>query len=369
MQAAAVRPTIVKAMASAPATNRTIYAAAETRSDVELLPGTLLFGPQFRRKQNGRKRKRDELRGSFPLVLPWGNVSSEVGGVQDVDFAPSGANLLEDAVRGAPFSDRQIDDRYHSVPTQSKARVFGVWNAEHETNPSSAVSVAISGVVNVVVETVSTEPIIGLRVGFTREQGIPSPYVALPPDAECIGTIIGPSKPLSNNDQYFKIGYKQPVMAPMLLHVRDAPPRAKPSETLRRFSENVLNIVGMATEANTAAFAAQITRPHLVLSKSESEITTPKSASPEYKTWANEIVKSIVTGALANIKDPAENLLDSYIHSRESDLDEFPWDKLSRLPLGWETPDIIDVSAFRDGDYVCMGLIALRVWLTRDAVL
>jgi len=301
--------------------------------------------------------------------MPWGNVSSEVSGVQDVDFAPSGANLLQDAATGAPFSDRQLDDRYHSVPTQSKARVFGIWNAEHEINPGSAVSVAISGVVSVVLETVSTEPIIGLRVGFTREQGIPSPYVALPPDAECIGTIIGPSKPLSNSDQYAKIGYKHPVMAPMLLHVRDAPPRAKPSETLYRFAENVLKIVRMETEANTAAFAEQLMRPHLVLSKSESEIMSPKSSSAEYEGWAKDIVQSIVTGDFMKIKEPAESLLDSYVHSRESDLDEFPWDKLSRLPLGWETPDIIDVSAFREGDYVCMGLIALRVWLTREAVL
>ena len=128
-------------------------------------------------------------------------------------------------------------------------------------------------------------------------------------------------------------------------------------------------MVNMETEANTAAFAKELMRPHLVLSKSESEILTPKSSSAEYKAWAKEIVEFILTGAFANIKEPAENLLDSYVHSRESDFDEFPWDKLSRLPLGWETPDIIDVSAFRDGDYVCMGLIALRLWLTREAVL
>ena len=365
MHAAAVRPTIVRGMSSAPTTNRTIYAAAKTRrSKATLLPGMLLFGPQYKRAENPRKRKREEDRkGSFPIVSAWEDVSevATIRAIKHVRFSSSETRLSDANGDEVPEAELLETD---NVPTRAATQLFGVWNSAPEEQ-GGIVSVAVSGVAGLVVETQHAEATVGVRIAFSRQSGIPQPYLDVPADAEAFATIIGPSKPVFDNAAYS--GFQAPKLVPVMLHIRERPEPPKPNELMIKFAKNV----GDAADRPGAStqLAATLNRRAFAVSPAEADLR-PSAVDATIKGLAAAVVDSLVAAPLSGeqIKTAAKTLLEQYIILYSDFDDEFPWHKLAQLPLGWETktPQLFETGTLTETDYVCMGLTALRLFMSRD---
>lgn len=352
-------------MSSAPTTNRTIYAAAKThKGGTPLLPGMMLFGPQYKRAGNARKRKREEDRkGSFPLVSAWDDVSETATArrTKQVRYDQSGTQLRDENDDVVTDADLLEAD---NVPTRAATHLFGVWNSALE-DQGGIVSVAVSGVAGLVVETQHADATVGVRIAFSRQTGIPQPYQHVPANAETFATIIGPSKPVFDDGAYK--GFKAPKLVPVMLHIRERQEPPKPNELMVKFAKNVAEVAGRPEASEQ--LAATLNRRAFAVSPAEAELK-PSAVDAAIKDLAAKVVDSLIAEPLSGeqIQAAAKMLLEQYIIMYTDFDDEFPWHKLAQLPLGWETksPQLFETGSVTETDYVCMGLTALKLFMSRD---
>jgi hypothetical protein len=256
-----------------------------------------------------------------------------------------------------------------NVPTRSKTQLFGVWNSE-AVEAEAVVSVAVSGVAGVAVETKFSEPVVGVQVAFSRETGIPQPFQAVQKSYEAFGTIIGPSKPIQNVGDY--VGFAEPKMVPVLLHIRERAERPKPSDVMKQFAENIVVRVLNETTELADRLSDVLNRDHLSATENEASRSAPSTLSTELKDLALAVVNALVKKPFApdEIKQAAERVMERYIVTYAEDDDEFQWEKLAQMPLGWATADPADfqTGAIVEGDYVCMGFTALKMVLLYNSI-